>query len=221
MYIWYNFIGAKIRMLRKTGIFILVISAALSGCTKHYSVSKKEAQHQGLKSVSSSAKSDSIIAPYRNQLGSEMEKQLVICEGELTKDGTETTLGNFVCDALKWVYDSVSGSNTKTLVLLNRGGLRATISKGMVTVNSIYEVMPFDNELECVVVKGKDLEEIIKRILEKRHAFSGMVIHADKQGEYAVTVNGNALEADANYSLLCSDFLVNGGDGFTFGKNLV
>lgn len=212
---------AKIRMLRKTGIFILLISSALLGCRTHYSVTKKEARHQDLKSVPSSQKFDSIIAPYKNKLGNEMEKQLVMCTGDLTKDGAETTLGNFVCDAMKWVYDSLTIQNEKAIVLMNRGGLRATISKGMVTVNSIFEVMPFDNELEYVVIKGKELEDIIKRIIEKKHAFSGMIIHAGKNGEYAATCDGQGIVADATYGLLCADFVVGGGDGFTFGLKLV
>lgn len=208
-------------MLKKTGIFVLLFLLAFFACKTHYSVSKKEAQHQDLKSIPSSSKFDSIITPYKSKLGNEMEKQLVMCDGDLTKDGAETTLGNFVCDAMKWGYDSISGNTENTLVLMNRGGLRATISKGMVSVNSIFELMPFDNELEYVVIKGKELEEIIKRIMEKKHAFSGMMIHADKNGEYAVTVNGQAIVADSNYGLVCADFVVNGGDGFTFGKHLI
>lgn len=208
-------------MLKKTGIFILLFLLAFFACTTHYSVSKKEAQHQDLKSASSSAKFDSIIAPFKKQLGNEMEKQLVQCEGDLTKDGNEMTLGNFVCDAVKWALDSLTKQKNDCVVLMNRGGLRANINKGMVTVNSIFEVMPFDNELELVEIKGTDLEEIIERILEKKHAFSGMMVHADKNGAHAVVINGVGLLPEKKYSLLCADFVVSGGDGFTFGKKLL
>jgi 2',3'-cyclic-nucleotide 2'-phosphodiesterase (5'-nucleotidase family) len=208
-------------MLKKTGIFILLFLLAFCACKTHYSVSNKEAQHQDLKSAGSSSKFDSVISPYKKQLSNEMGRQLVMCDGELTKNGNETTLGNFVCDAVKWAYDSLSKQTNTCVVLMNRGGLRSTISKGMVRVNSLFEVMPFDNELEIVEISGKDLEVIIDRVLEKKHAFSGMMIHADKNGEYAVTINGKGLEPNAKYSLLCADFVVSGGDGFTFGKNLL
>ncbi len=208
-------------MLKKTGIFVLLSLLAFYACKTHYSVSKKEAQHQDLKSVNSSPKFDSIIAPYKNQLGSEMEKQLVLCENDLTKDGAETTIGNFVCDAMKWCYDSITKQNSKAIVLMNRGGLRANISKGMVSVNSIFEVMPFDNELEFVIIKGKDLLEVVTRIIEKKHAFSGMIITSDKMGNYMAAVDSLAIQPDSNYNLLCADFVVNGGDGFTFGTKLI
>jgi 2',3'-cyclic-nucleotide 2'-phosphodiesterase (5'-nucleotidase family) len=207
-------------MLKKTGIFILLFWFASSACKEHYTVSKKQASHQDLKSNTSSAKYDSIISPYKKMLGSELEKELVLCEGDLTKEGNETTLGNFVCDAVKWALDSLTKTNNDCITLMNRGGLRANVAKGMVTVNSLFEVMPFDNELELVEIKGKELEEIIQRILEKKHAFKGMVLHAGKH-DHAVVINGKSLDPDKTYNLLCADFVVSGGDGFTFGKNLL
>lgn len=208
-------------VLSRTTIGILVFLLAFSACKNHYSVIKKEATHQGLKSNSSSSRFDSIIAPFKKQLGSEMEKQLVICEGNLTKDGDEMTLGNFVCDAVKWALDSITQTKNECVVLMNRGGLRAPISKGIVTVSSLFEVMPFDNELELVEIKGIELQEIVKRVLEKKHAFSGMAVHADKNGDHAVVINDSGLIPDKTYKLLCADFVVSGGDGFTFGKKLL
>lgn len=215
-----NYLRKDNDMLRKTGIFVLLFLLAFSACKTHYSVSKKEAQHQSLKSASSSAKFDSIISPYSKVLGNEMQKELIMCNGDLTKDGHEMTLGNFVCDAVKWAYDSISKAQQNVIVLVNRGGLRANINKGMVTVNSIFEVMPFDNELEVVVISGKELDEIIKRILEKKHAFLGMTLHA-QENNYAVIVDGKGIQFETNYTLLTADFLVNGGDGFTFGQHLI
>ncbi len=208
-------------VLRRTAISILAFLLAFSACKNHYTVSKKEASHQDLKSKSSSPKFDSIVAPFKKQLGSEMERQLVMCDGNLTKDGDEMTLGNFVCEATKWALDSITKTKNECIVLMNRGGLRANISKGVVTVNSLFEVMPFDNELELVEIKGTELEEIIKRILEKKHAFSGMTLHAEKNGDHAVVINGIGLVQEKTYKLLCADFVVSGGDGFTFGKKLL
>ncbi len=207
-------------MLRKTGIFVLFFLLAFWACRTHYSVNKKEAQHQSLKGTASSAKFDSIISPYSKVLGTEMKKELVVCTADLTKDGNETAIGNFVCDAVKWAYDSLEKAKQNVIVLMNRGGLRVNINKGMVTVNSIFEVMPFDNELEVVVISGKELEEIIQRILEKKHAFLGMMIHAEDKN-YAAIIDGKAIQPELNYTLLTADFLVSGGDGFTFGQHLL
>lgn len=215
-----NYLRKDNDMLKKTGIFVLLFLLAFSACKTHYSVSKKEAQHQSLKTGSSSPKFDSIISPYSKVLGDQMQKELVICTSDLTKDGNEMTLGNFVCDAVKWAYDSIAKTKQNVIVLMNRGGLRANINKGMITVNSIFELMPFDNSLVAVEITGKELEQIVERVLEKKHAFLGMVIHANKN-ENAVTIEGNAIQAETKYTILTSDFLVNGGDGFTFGNHVL
>jgi 2',3'-cyclic-nucleotide 2'-phosphodiesterase (5'-nucleotidase family) len=212
-----NYLRKDNDMLKKTGIFVLLFLIAFSACKTHYSVSKKEAQHQSLKSVSSSSKFDSLISPYSKIMVNEMHRELVMCNADLTKDGVEMTLGNFVCDAVKWAYDSLTQEKTNTIVLVNRGGLRTSINKGIVTVNALFELMPFDNELEAVTIKGKDLEDVIKIILEKKHAFLGMTIHSTTEG-HAVIINSQSIKPDEDYILVTSDFLVNGGDGFTFGK---
>ena len=215
-----NYLRKDNDMLKKTGIFVLLFLLAFSACKIHYSVSKKEAQHQSLKAASSSSKFDSIISPFSKVLGDQMQRELVVCTSDLTKDGDEMTLGNFVCDAVKWAYDSIAKDKQNVIVLMNRGGLRANINKGMITVNSIFELMPFDNSLIAVVITGKELEQIIERVIEKKHAFLGMLIHANKK-EFAATVQGNPIQAETKYTILTSDFLVNGGDGFTFGQHVL
>ncbi len=212
-----NYLCKDNDMLRKTGIFVLLFLLALSACKTRYSVSKKEAQHQSLKSASSSVKFDSIISPYSKILGNEMQKELVMCNGELTKDGHEMTLGNFVCDAVKWAYDSIAKAKQNVILLMNRGGLRTSINKGIVTVNSIFELMPFDNEIEVVTIKGIELESIIKAIIEKKHAFLGMKIRKSSEG-IAAAIDLQSIKSNNDYVMVTSDFLANGGDGFTFGK---
>jgi len=215
-----NYLRKYNDMLRKTGIFVLFFLLAFSACKTHYSVSKKEAQHQSLKSASSSIKFDSIISPYSKLLMNEMQRELVFCNDDLTKDGNETTLGNFVCDAVNWAYDSLMQSQLKAMVLINRGGLRTVINKGIVTVNAIYELMPFDNELEVVTIKGKEFDDIVKAIINKKHAFFGLTINVNAEGK-SVLIDNKIINNNEDYIIISSDFLVNGGDGFTFGQKAV
>lgn len=207
-------------VLKRIGIFATVFLLAFFACKTHYSVTKTESQHQDLKEKNSIAAFDSIIFPYKSRIGNEMEKQLVMCSGDLTKDGVETTLGNFVCDAVKWAYDSINGGKSNTIVLMNRGGLRANLNKGMITIGSLFELMPFDNELETVTISGQELQEAIKLIIEKKHAFLGMSIHVTTN-DNAIVYEGKAIDPSSNYTVVTSDFLVNGGDNFKFGAKPV
>lgn len=192
----------------------------LFGCRTHYFLQKSEASHQNMKKNNSSVSADSIISPYRQQLGSQM--QLVIAQSQqaFTKDGNETTLGNMVCDAMYFIYDSLKPSSAEPIVLMNRGGLRAGLPSGNITVGNIFELMPFDNELTLIKLNTNALKQALKLILEKKHGFKNMQLSIT-QNDTLVKINGQVLDNAKSYYLLTSDYLANGGDGFSCLKNAV
>lgn len=205
-------------MLFKIRIIAVFFVLLFMACKTHHSVLKKEAKHQSLKGEPSSALADSTVNPFKKILVSKISQTLIICNDNLTKDGVEMTLSNFVCDGVKWAFDSVTAKNNNCIVLMNRGGLRTNLNKGMITVNSIFELMPFENKLELVEISGKVLQEMMPMILEKKHGFLGMKILSSKANTYSVTIAGKEIDPNSTYQILTSDFLINGGDNFTFGK---
>jgi 2',3'-cyclic-nucleotide 2'-phosphodiesterase (5'-nucleotidase family) len=42
--------------------------------------------------------------------------------------------------------------------LINIGGIRTTIGKGDILLKNVFEVMPFENEVIIVKMKGADLQ---------------------------------------------------------------
>lgn len=208
-------------MLRNSVIKTLLFVLILSACKTTYILDRKEATHQEIKYNEADRKFDSLIKPYKLSLSQKMDQSLVLCSDNLTKDGDEMTIGNFMCDAIKWAYDSINKQNTKALVLMNRGGIRTNLNKGMITVSSIYELMPFENEIELVEIKGSELKSIIKSIIEKKHAFLGLKIQVSKDSVVNSTIDGKSIENEQIYQLITSDFLVSGGDNFTFGQGKI
>lgn len=205
-------------MLRKIGIISLFFALIISACKTQHTVTQKEAKHQGFKGSTSSSKMDSVIQPFKNTLTAKISQTLVIANDNLTKDGDEMTLGNFVCDAVKWAFDSITKTNNNCIVMMNRGGLRTNLNKGTVTVNAIFELMPFENKLEMVEIYGAELRQLLPLILEKKHAFLGMKIIASKSLITSVTIDGKEIDDKAIYKFLTSDFIITGGDNFTFGE---
>lgn len=204
-------------MLRKLNIIIVSVVLIFISCKTQKCLDKYEGKHLSLKEEKSSSFYDSIIQPFREIIGNKMQLELVECTNSLTKDGDETTLGNFVCDAVKWATDSLKGKTLDAFVLMNRGGLRSNINKGMVTVNSIFELMPFDNEIEILEIDGKELLEIMNAVVDKKHAFLGGIIKAEKLKILDVKVSGNKVNLNKKYTLITSDYLALGGDNFKFG----
>jgi 2',3'-cyclic-nucleotide 2'-phosphodiesterase (5'-nucleotidase family) len=174
----------------------------------HYSLKEKTGQKAG----------DSIVSPYREKLSGEMNKVVAVSYRELTKDNSQSMLGNFVCDALKYSGD-IDFKTRADLVLANRGGFRSNLPKGDITAGNIFEMVPFDNHMVLVKVSGEKLLSGLKTIVSKRHSYLGLKLVLKKDSILDVKLNGKPIEPTAMYTIITSDFLANGGDNFNFLAN--
>jgi len=198
--------------------FFLLITVS---CKKHVCLQQSTSSYYSLKSIEAKGNTDSLILLYKSTLEYQMNKPLVVCKETLTKDGDETTLGNFVCDALRWISDSIYGKLLDGVVLVNRGGLRTNLNTGTVTVNAIFELMPFDNELEIVEINGAELMNVFDEVIHKRHPFLGAKIKQVGSSAPEIRINDEYIKTIKTYFLITSDYLVNGGDSFTFGNKAI
>jgi 2',3'-cyclic-nucleotide 2'-phosphodiesterase (5'-nucleotidase family) len=149
---------------------------------------------------------DTIISPYRESLEEEMGAFVGSAECTMTKERPEGTLGNFTADLLQEFalnYFADSASNLKIITLLNNGGLRAPINSGDILISSVFELMPFDNEIVFVKVKKEKFQELID-YLEKT---GGEPIAGFRKDD-------TAFESD--FWIATTDYLAEGGDKMTF-----
>lgn len=144
-------------------------------------------------------------------------------DGELRKSGIGAgSLGNFVTDGIRSQASAKLGKPV-LLAITNSGGLRKnTIAPGELRASDIFELMPFENALVQVELKGEDLLELLAVILDSRDAQSGSKIQYRMKGEKAELVgakfiDSQGLETDidpnATYSLITIDYLVNLASG--------
>jgi 2',3'-cyclic-nucleotide 2'-phosphodiesterase (5'-nucleotidase family) len=111
--------------------------------------------------------------------------------------------------------------NSIDLVLLNHGGIRAIISKGNVTARTAYEVMPFENTVVVVELKGKSLIKMVDYLIKSKraHPVAGVQIVLNKDATvHTFSINGKPLDIDKSYFVATSDYLVKGGDNMNFFK---
>ena len=204
----------------KTRLQILsLVFLFLSACKHNYSLQKTEHAHLAISSeISNHKKSSETITPYRNQLKNFTEEFLVVSAAEFTKAGDQTTLGNFVCDALKNFAEKNLQNQQVDMVIVNRGGLRANLPEGDIKVYNIFELMPFDNNLVVVSINGKELAAFADLITIAQPAYLGATIELEKKKVIRFEVGENKLIGEKIYSVLTSDFLLNGGDNFNFLK---
>lgn len=127
----------------------------------------------------------------------------------------EGALGNWVTDCTrKW---------TKTEVAIhNATGIRAHLAAGPVRLRHMHEIMPFDNLVTTLYLRGSDLRAALEHgsgvapgivqvsgvrfVYDPKAPAGGRVVSAE--------VGGAPLRDDALYSVSAPDFLVEGGDGY-------
>lgn len=117
--------------------------------------------------------------------------------------------------------------------LMNGGGIRAPLSKGEITMGHMYTIMPFDNTLVTMDLKGSDIKKNIEHgIANDQYGwvqFYGVKVYYDKEkpsGErisHMELLDGTPIEMDKYYKVVTNDFMAEGGDEFDFsgGKNIL
>ncbi|MCW3077459.1 MAG: 5-Nucleotidase domain protein [Bacteroidetes bacterium] len=204
-------------MSQKVAISIIVLFF-LTACRTHYAKQNQKFEHFSLKEKSLQKVSEDSVSRFKKKVEMETARVIGLASGDLTKDGNETTLGNFVCDALKFNAVLQFPAERIDVVIVNRGGLRANIAKGEIKVLSIFELMPFENELVMVKITGESLTKFLPMVVEKKHSFLGLKIKMKDNAVVSALAGDSIIDKARIYNVVTSDYLANGGDNFFFLK---
>lgn len=197
-------------------IILLIPFLFILSCRTHYLKQNEKFEHFTLSGKEDSSLTNDSLARFKKKVDAETQRVIVLSNGQLTKDGAETTLGNFVCDALKYSAQSVFPDQQADIVIVNRGGLRANLPKGEIKVQNVFELMPFENEMVQIKITGAALAPFFDMLTDKKHAFSGMTVKLRNKKVVTITIGGIPLDSAKVYNLITSDYLANGGDNFFF-----
>lgn len=167
---------------------------------------------------------DSVINPYRKSMQNSLEKVLAYNPKLLSKkDGIlETEIGNWLADLSLKISAPVFEKRSEQKLdfcLLNHGGIRAEIPVGNVTVQTAFEVMPFENELVAVKISKEKMTELLAYLAKAKtaHPISGLRLSITKSGTVKnVTVQGKKIDNFESFWVLTNDYLLNGGDNMWF-----
>ena len=133
---------------------------------------------------------------------------------DLSRDGPQYALGNLIADAMRDV-------GRGDVAVMNNGGIRAGLRRGVATYGALFEVQPFANTLYRLTLSGTALRGYIEGLVARRlnvHV-SGIVVSYDSTAAAGARVrrvrmaSGDDLRADDEYTLVLNDFLATGGDG--------
>lgn len=198
--------------------YILLFVFFLSACTHYYAPQTTTASHSELKQAKEDSLSVVKIYPYKQQLDVQMNEVIAFSDSTLSKDGLESTLANFVMHAIDYFTEVNKPELTHKIVpMINRGGLRINIPKGEISIRTIYELMPFDNEIVYVTITGNNFYEAIKTFCENGKLFNNHVsFYIDKNTPLNIKILNENWNESAEYTVATTDYLVNGGDNSYF-----
>ena len=155
------------------------------------------------------------IEPYRKEVDAIMNKPVGKLAYALDKNSEE--LLNFVADFIrdrgKQLYPTVD------FAIVNKGGIRRGLPKGTITQGQIQSMLPFNNKVVVLEIKGKDILDnldIMAVIGGNGLSSEAMVVYNAETGKVEkALIGGKPIDPDKTYYLATIDYLANGGDYMT------
>ncbi|RZJ50501.1 MAG: bifunctional NAD pyrophosphatase/5'-nucleotidase [Chryseobacterium sp.] len=197
---------------------------ALTAC-KTTSLQVANVQTQQNISINNELKNDeefvNVINPYKEKLDKEMNQKISHTNVDLTKQGDNSNLGNLLADYTFDGADQWAKINLKKNVdaaLINIGGIRTTIGKGDILLKNVFEVMPFENEIIIVKMKGIDLQGLFDYYAKNQvnNPVSHLYIETNNGQLSKTLINGQPVNPSQDYYIATSDYLALGGDNMKF-----
>jgi 2',3'-cyclic-nucleotide 2'-phosphodiesterase (5'-nucleotidase family) len=161
------------------------------------------------------------IQPYKDSLDKEMNIVLAVSDTILTKSIPESDLGNFMCDLILKKSRDYYGQYID-FTFLNNGGIRLpNLPKGNITLGNIIELMPFENRLGVIQVKGIILDTLFDYMASKGGWQVSNARYKIKDSKaIEVEIADAPLSLDKTYTVVASDYLLQGGDNCDMLKNI-
>jgi 2',3'-cyclic-nucleotide 2'-phosphodiesterase (5'-nucleotidase family) len=209
-------------------LFVIFLTFFLiASCSKqNYQVSKIEGKRITITDKENQEPTiEKYIKPYREHINKDLDSVLAYCPVTLDKSGVwQTTIGNLMADVTLQRGNTVFMAREKKaidLCILNNGGIRSILPKGNVTTRTAYEIMPFENSLVVIALKGEQIFELVDYFIatKKPHPLSGITFTIGKDNVAKnILVQGKPLEKESIYYVATNDYLSNGGDNMNFFK---
>jgi 5'-nucleotidase len=135
--------------------------------------------------------------------------------------GGDSMLGNFTAEAMRF-YPGVETE----IALTNTMGIRSDIPAGEITVDALFNAMPFDNTITTMFLSGREIQEVLD-FVSSRSTDRGcssqaqvagisfaMVCDPDNPRAEDIFINGIKLDPDGTYELATNNYIAHGGSGF-------
>lgn len=201
--------------MKRTFFYFIIVLSLISCTPKRWVLINSEAAAIPIDStteVNADIKMQNFIARYKLQLDREMDQVIGESVEEMRAGKPESFLSNWNADIyLKSATDYLK--STVDMAVVNLGSLRSPIPKGEITVGSIFQLMPFENELVILWLKGTEVKKLLDIFaLEGGQGISGVRMDIKNSKAANALIQGKPIENEKLYSIATNDFLAGGND---------
>jgi 2',3'-cyclic-nucleotide 2'-phosphodiesterase (5'-nucleotidase family) len=168
------------------------------------------------------------IQPYKEHIDKDLSTVLAFAPETIDKNGAwQTPMGNLFSTVVFEKGNPIFKKRENLsidIVLLNHGGIRTIIPKGNVTARTAFEIMPFENSLVVIELKGEQIEDLLNYFIteKKPHPLYGMTFTIGKDNDAKdILIQGKSFDKNTSYFVGTNDYLANGGDNMIFFKKRI
>lgn len=162
-----------------------------------------------------------VIEKADKQVGRQFSKVIGTAMSDITREQRAKPYGDSALG--NWAADAIREFAHTDFAFTNNGGLRIDLKKGPITLGDIYQLMPFDNTIIILKMKGSQIKTILEEAVQdngKGIQVSGLTFKYDMKKPSMNRVydmkmsNGTPIEMDKIYTVATNNFMATGGDGF-------
>ncbi len=168
-----------------------------------------------------------ILKPYNDKVEAVLSEVIGSADGAFINDETrkqETALGDIVSDSQLW-YMKKMGFDID-FAFQNGGGIRATLGSGEIKKKTIYEVLPFDNSICVVSLKGSDVIALFDQT--PKNIGHGSMPQVSEGVSFTINtasgkvenllIGNRPVDPAKTYKIALNSYLAAGGDGYKVFK---
>lgn len=193
----------------------LLLLLVLGACHKAYQPTALQYAGYDVRDIAPDTAMLGMIAPYREKVGAAMDDAVGELPMKLVKSLPDGTLGNFMADAyLAMAREKFAPA--ADFAYMNNGGIRLNqVQAGPLRRGTVYELMPFDNQMLIVPVRGALVQQFMDHIAaEGGGGIAGLTMRIQNKKAVDVKIQGMPLDTARTYMMVNSDYVVQGGGRF-------
>lgn len=195
--------------MRKFSFYTLLVAISLAiACNTSYKAESLQYSNYRIQQVPPSNIITDIIKPYGDSVNKLMNAVIGYNESLLERKKQGNTLGYFITDAyLEMARQKMDP--TIDAAFMNTGGVRLPdIAAGPVTQGKIYELMPFDNLMVLLKMKGSQLKQYLDTLAASDGIIvTGMTMQIVNKTAQQIMIGAKPLDLNTDYTIVHSDYV--------------